>query len=74
MPDLRAMNARSFRWHETRHALEGQLRACGYDPAALDELPNEDQVCDELARRIRAWRDADEAYTAAEARTSGWRY
>lgn len=73
MPDTRAMNARAPRWWATHRALEKQLRACGYDPDTLDHLPDPDTVCDDLAGAIRAWRDANDAYTAAATRTTGWR-
>jgi len=74
MPDRRAVNALTFRWHSQRETLGALLRKNGYDPKTLEVLPDPGECDCELATAIRQWHDVNRELDAAQAATSGWRY
>lgn len=74
MPNQRAVNSLSLRVVSAREAMEMALRRAGYDPAALDQLPDPSDCTCPLAAAIHEWNAANAALDEARAQAHGWRY
>lgn len=74
MPDVRAMNALMLARASLGERLRYELQRNGYDPSALDALPDPGECDCQLARAIRAYEANTEQLNLAEARPYGWRF